>query len=435
MDLTNRMGKANPTQSQFQILLIILLVIVPVLALGQEVEDQKNPEGEPKAGRTEWAVLPIIAGDTDIGFSFGTWFQVTRFEEGYKPHRWQMPAQFKMSVKDGPDGAEFPTHDHFIRFDLPGLLDGNFRITPRVFYYKAITDGYYGLGNDSQYIEPDEDDDEAARRNQFKREVPGARILLRYTISDNFSIFTEPYFGYQQYETYPGSLLEEQFQAGDDEIFGKGDNALLQLILGAAYDSRDHEVVPTRGMFHDISVRGSSGKMTGADHDYWGANVTTRFYFPLLPPYLVPTARVMGDLLQGDVPLHLLSRSEGIQSIRAPGGKNAIRGVPAGRYHGKVKVLADVELRSMFYRFNIGSADFALGAAAFFDTGRIWADLEENPDLDGDGLGLKFGTGGGPRIQWGESVIIRLDFAYSPVAAEMSDDFPLGIYLETGEAF
>ncbi|MCZ7582496.1 MAG: hypothetical protein M5R36_03715 [Deltaproteobacteria bacterium] len=82
-------------------------------------------QSAPPPNRDEWAVLPIIAGNTDIGLAFGAYVQWTRFSEGYRPHRVQLPAQFMMSVKDGPDGTEFPTHDHFVSADFPGLGGGS----------------------------------------------------------------------------------------------------------------------------------------------------------------------------------------------------------------------------------------------------------------------------------------------------------------------
>jgi hypothetical protein len=82
------------------------------------------------------------------------------------------------------------------------------------------------------------------------------------------------------------------------------------------------------------------------------------------------------------------------------------------------------------------------GAAAFVDAGRVWADFEGGdvdvlgPDgavdrrpLD-DGLaGFELGVGGGLRLRWGETFIIRLDAAYSPTL----DTF--GFYIDVGDSF
>ncbi|MCL4236172.1 MAG: BamA/TamA family outer membrane protein, partial [Deltaproteobacteria bacterium] len=359
--------------------------------------------GDLDPNRAEWAVLPIIAGDTDIGFVFGAFVQWTRFREGIRPHERQIVTQFKMSVDEGPDGAEFPTHDHFVGADLPGLSGGRVRLAPKVFYFHEITAGYYGLGNDSRYVEPDENDDEAARRYQYAREAIGVEAQARLRIGGNWAVFSTLSATGQDVDTYAGSLLRADAESLPDEIFGMGDNTVIQVLGGVVYDSRDHEVVPTRGVFADASVRGSSGELTGADHDYGGANIAVRGFVPIAPPYAVLAVRATCDALAGDVPVYLLARAAGISTIQAPAGKNAIRGIPAGRYHGKAKALANAEMRSMFHPFSIGTQRFRWGAAAFFDTGRVWARADRASDEDGEGGGLKYGTGGGPRLQWGES--------------------------------
>jgi hypothetical protein len=55
-----------------------------------------------------------------------------------------------------------------------------------------------------------------------------------------------------------------------------------------------------------------------------------------------------------------------------------------------------------------------LGLVAFVDSGRLWADYASHPDLDGTGLGLKYGLGGGLRIASGKTFMLRFDLAWSP---------------------
>jgi hypothetical protein len=46
-----------------------------------------------------------------------------------------------------------------------------------------------------------------------------------------------------------------------------------------------------------------------------------------------------------------------------------------------------------------------------------------------NGMGMKFGAGEGIRLQWGETVVIRVDVAYSP------DADPVGVYVDFGHIF
>ena len=113
----------------------------------------------------------------------------------------------------------------------------------------------------------------------------------------------------------------------------------------------------------------------------------------------------------------------------------AIRGVPLRRYHGLIHVLGNGEFRSIFYRFTVNKMKMALGAAAFVDSGRVWADYRLCSELDGTGFGLKYGVGGGLRFLMGEGQLIRLDVAYSPDMVDLNPDMPVGIYVAFGQFF
>jgi Omp85 superfamily domain len=70
-----------------------------------------------------------------------------------------------------------------------------------------------------------------------------------------------------------------------------------------------------------------------------------------------------------------------------------------------------------------------VGAAAFFDGGRVWADTTPQPALDGSSLGLKYGVGTGFRLMSGKAFVLRGDIAWSP------DATPIGGYVVAGESF
>jgi len=76
--------------------------------------------------------------------------------------------------------------------------------------------------------------------------------------------------------------------------------------------------------------------------------------------------------------------------------------------------VGNVELRSVLFRPSLGAQRFKIGPVAFFDAGRVWTSLEPEPELDGEGAGLKYGEGGGVRFQWGEAFLVRVDAARSP---------------------
>ena len=135
----------------------------------------------------------------------------------------------------------------------------------------------------------------------------------------------------------------------------------------------------------------------------------------------------MADALLGDPPFWELARFDDTPAI---GGGKAVRGVPAQRYNGKVKLFENLEARHQIVPVTFEGKEMVLSVAAFLDGGRSWTELgRSHPDLDGTGLGLKYGIGGGLRLQQGRTFVVRADVAWSP------DARPIGAYFAAGQIF
>lgn len=195
-----------------------------------------------------------------------------------------------------------------------------------------------------------------------------------------------------------------------------------------AWDTRDDETSPTRGLY--ITEQLELTPRTFGDGDYRFARLgsAVHVYVPLIPRErrLVLAARAVNDLLFGDAPFYELPRFEETFAI---GGAKGVRGVPGQRYYGKIKAFANVELRSELFSASILGDERRFGLVGFADFGRLWADYRRDPELDGTGLGLKYGLGGGLRVASGETFVLRIDVAWSP------DANPIGGYLLAGHIF
>jgi hypothetical protein len=395
--------------------------LVPAAARAQASGQASGPtEGKELAPqRLEPAVLPVLGGDTDIGFLFGAYGALARFEPGYDPFRWKLEVIASLTVKDGPTGAEFPVHNDGVSLDLPGLAGGRVRLLSEIAFARDIDARYFGLGNASSAARAPGDD---RRRYQYVRSEPLARLTSRIRLDSSFELLLGMRGRYEVIDPYPGSKLLD-----DPQARGTADHAAVQLLLGVLLDTRDDESAPSRGMYHELSLRASGGEGVS----FAGATFHARFFAPLLGSRLVLATRVVADALFGDPPFYELARAGGFVVMDLPGGNAGIRGVPAGRYHGPFKLAASAELRATLLSFQVAGQHFRIGAAGFADAGRVWS----TPELDGDGLGLKYGLGGGARIHWGETVVIRADVAYSPDAAIAAGDSPVGVYVEIGQSF
>jgi len=144
---------------------------------------------------------------------------------------------------------------------------------------------------------------------------------------------------------------------------------------------------------------------------------------PLGTRRITLAARAVGDWMFGNVPFYELSRFDDTYAL---GGTTGVRGVPAQRYYGKRKVFGNLELRVEVATFPALGKSLTLGVVPFFDAGRLWADSDAQPELDGQGPGIKYGYGGGVRVQSGSSFLIRLDVAASPDASPVSGYFSAG---------
>ena len=386
-----------------------------------------NPE------RYEWGLLPALTFDTDIGFGFGAIVTLARFSKGYYPYLWRLEVLGLMTVKGKPsgEGFEFPFHNDYIKLDLPGLLSGHLRLNARIGFSRFSTSGYFGFGNAAKVNVAAREKN--SRYHMVDRIYPLANLRARIRVAPHLEALVGGQVIYNWLNPYSGSLFERDLASPDPEtrslLRGTGRYAVFEGIVGWIYDTRDHEYLPTHGMFHEISWRFSPGWAIGTDHGYGGINLTLRAYHALLGSYLILAGRIMADLLVGDPPYYTLAQHGGLFDDDSLGGARAIRGIPQQRHLGKIKLFGNLELRSRFLPFTLGGQRFQLGALVFFDAGRTWADWRDPENLDGDGLGLKFGTGAGLRLAWGETFIIRADVAYSP------DAEPIGVYIDINHIF
>jgi hypothetical protein len=353
-------------------------------------------------------------------------------------------------------GRRVPVPRRLPNFDFPGLARNLLRITGRVGFRKFANTGYHGFGNDTVAetpwtgIDPDEDlaAYQAARKyNRFDHIYPyiqfNARIRLwdRSTPTERRRI--EALVGlntsYNIVRAYPGSKLEADIAAAAADtpdgrtlaglLRGTDPHALLVLNLGALFDTRDHEYTPTRGTFTEISARSSPGVQQ--DLRYVGLTVNSAWYRAIVGEYLSVAFRGVGDFILGDAPFYELARFGALTPRDGPGGGWSVRGIPRQRYAGKIKLIQNLELRSLFWKFKVRKSRFAVGAVAFVDAARLWADTRPT-FLDGesvDGGTFKVGTGGGLRVRWGETFLIRFDGAYSP-----TEGTP-GFYGDIGHVF
>jgi outer membrane protein assembly factor BamA len=394
---------------------LCLLAALPPRVARAADDDPDRPDPD----RYEISALPVLLGDTDRGIILGAYGVVVRFRKNYAPYQWRLRIATQMSVERREDDTlQLPFHDHYVHLDLPGFLHPRLRFDAEVAFRRYADTGYFGVGNAS----PETPDNTVDAFNEYGRTNPSVSLLGRWRFPYGIAVLFGAEFTYNWVDVARDSKLDQDLKAGDqrldDLLHGTEDHALLTGVIGWLWDTRDQEFAPTRGMFHEISWRFSPG----LEFLFAGLDVTSRFYYPVFGEKLVLAARITLDMLFGDAPVYELARLGGLAAQPGIGGGRGVRGVPLQRYSGKIKLLGNFEARSKLLPFTILAQRFNLGLLAFVDLGRTWSDYRGDTRFDGDSVGLKVGVGGGFRLQWGETFILRGDIAWSP------DANPIGAY-------
>lgn len=397
------------------------------IAAAGEVAADPEGEAQAEAGKLEFNFFPIVGGDSDVGFGGGQlsdWAKLGRREGDFV---WKVEDAAFVTFKVREDGLIVPFIDIYTLWTVPHFgPDGRYRFEVRPSYTDERTLGYYGIGNATPFPE-----EVPLAATEYRRIHPTLAGRLRMALWGGLFATVGTSFTASWLDIPSDSLVRRDQLSDNPEVRRLLDrvrsNGVELLEVAAEYDTRDNETVTHHGQYHMLLARYSPGLGGWMPYDYVQLDATLRFYATPIPRWLMVSVRLVGDVLLGDPPFYELARFDDTPAI---GGGKAVRGVPAQRYHGKVKLFGNLEARSDLWSLRIAEKPLVIGLAAFFDAGRSWTELlHAHPELDGDGLGLKWGIGTGLRFQEGTTFVVRADLAWSP------DARPIGGYFAAGEMF
>ena len=387
--------------------------------------------------RYEPAGFPLVAYNSDVGFQFGAVSTLSYFSSGIQPYAWNMDLFALISVKSGPNGAEIAQQNYQWNIDYPAVFGSKLRLNPQVAFTRTVNEGYFGLGNASSGAPAPPGIPNQGLYHQYLTTVAYARTLARYDLKPPLALMGALTYRYVNPVAYAGSKLADDESvrqpSGAPLLYGTTPLSLASLAAGIVVDSRDNEIFTNRGVYHQIGVRYEQGLPFSQNVQYIEAGAVLSAFVPLVGP-LVLAGRFIADFQVLHVPFFDLSVAGPFQLKDLPGGSTGIRGVPIGRYLGPIKVVGNVELRALLLKVTIAHQNFRLGGDLFMDAGRIWSDYTFRSPLDGSGIGIKWGTGGGIYLLWGQAAIFRIEAAYSP-DARSAGGLPFGLYVEDGTMF
>jgi len=419
---------------------LVLVVLRPARA--QDTQAQRPGLGiDYTTARYEPTGLPTFGGDTDTGVALGFAGSLARFAGGEQPYVWSLNVVASASLKNDPV-FRLVQQTYFVALDVPRGDNGRVRWMPAIGYIRAIDAPYFGLGNATNPTVP-AGAANAAQYNQYLAQTLVVRELTRILLRWPYEVVLMPFVRYLLPREYAGTRLAAdaaaQGAAGAPPVRGLRDEVLATLAAGIVVDTRDSELFPRSGTYDQIGLRYVQGFPFDGRVMYGGAGGVAAKYFPLGNTSSLAIRGVV-DLEAGNVPFFDLYYGGPFRPLQLPGGSTGIRGVPLGLFSGLVKVVANVELRTMPLHFSLLEQRFRLGGDAFGDAGRAFSDYTFHSPRDGSGIGIHWGMGAGVYVAWGDAALFRLEAAYSPDAFplhpfDLATSLPLGLYVEDGVMF
>jgi len=168
----------------------------------------------------------------------------------------------------------------------------------------------------------------------------------------------------------PDGINEATVFAGQSYIGGR-----FALIA----DTRDHPVLPNKGIFWNLTVRHLAGT-NKASYDVTQLNTDFIFYLSLIRKTAVLVNRTGYGHNFGDFEFY---------QAQYLGNEDNLRGYHKYRFAGHTKLYNNTELRIRLANFKTYLFPGSLGLLGYFDTGRIWADNDDSKKwLSGYGPGL-----------------------------------------------
>jgi len=376
--------------------------------------------------RTEFNFVPFIGGDSDVGIGFGGAGDLSRLTPDDQPFRWriEMGGIITFKRREG-SSLQIPFQDYYLVLAIPNLPPARrLRLEVRPSFTDEATQRFYGVGNASPAPPPDLPREDT----QYHRTHAHAAAALRFPfLRPGLFLRPQAEISYSAVEMGQNSLLAQQRANGSPAVRNLLDGPLkfasVAFEARLEHDGRDNELITRSGFYNSVRLRYMPPILDPAYH-FIQANVTLRAYRSLGP--VTFSGRLVGDALAGNPPFYELTR---IDESSVMGGGKGLRGVPGQRYYGKLKAFTNVEVRTELVHFHIKSKPFLVSPAVFADGGRVWADYQRHPELDGTGLGLKYGLGGSIRVQQGTTFVVRAEVAWSP------DAEPIGAYFNAGQMF
>ena len=393
----------------------LLLMLALLLAAGGFAQDKPKKAKKEKTYnekgeiiKTGWNIgpLPVLGFDSDLGFQYGACVDIFNFGDGTRYPRYFYKFNVEVSRYTKGSGvfrfyADMPylikdtklffdlTYNYSKKFEFFGfngyeasLFDPNLAANEDIIDYKS---GYHYIKrNTLRFVG-------SMQRTFFH--VPNLNwvVGLAYYNVKTDSLNLVGYEGQQTlYTNYvnTGIIKENEKNGGN----------IGQVRLGMIYDSRDHNSDPSKGIYAEYTLTGSSDFFDGNGYNALIQTFIWRHYVPIYKDKLTFAYRLgVQHKIAGSTPWYM------INNINTPffqkmyteglGGVVTMRGVNRNGVLGDGFLLGNAELRWHFLDFQFINQNWQLALSPFFDAGMIIQPFREQELKEAEIEGVELYSG------------------------------------------
>lgn len=376
----------------------LLLMLALLLAVGSFAQDEQKPKKEKKAKKekvynekgeiikTGWNVgpLPVLGFDSDLGFQYGACVDIFNFGDGTRYPRYF----YKFNV----EVSRYTKGSGVFRFyaDMPYLIKDTKLFFDLTYNYSKKFEFFGFNGYEASMFDPNLAENEGVIGYKSGYHFI-KRNTLRFVGSMQRTFFHVPNLnwvaGLAYYNVLTDSLNLAAYE-GQQTLYTNYVNAgiikeneknggnIAQLRLGMIYDSRDHNSDPSKGIYAEYTLTGSSDFFDGNGYNSLIQTFIWRHYVPIYKDKLTFAYRLgVQHTIVGSTPWYMINNinmpffqkmyTEGL------GGVVTMRGVNRNGVLGNGFILGNAELRWHFLSFKFINQNWQLAFSPFFDAGMI----------------------------------------------------------------
>ena len=324
----------------------------------------KEKESVVKTGHS-FVPFPMVGFDGAKGFLFGGLMNVYDFGDGSTYPNPKSSAYFEVSGYTGGSKTFVASYDS-------GRLLSKVRMNLAASYCADNAMEFFGFGGRRTYY------DSSLPEGFYKYDRSTFNIKADFSgkISNRLSWEVGYHFNqfkvkdYQAHDSDLGMSLFGLYKAWgivpSDDV---SDEYASAVRVGLAYDSRDFEGVPTKGLLAKAHIV-AAPKFFGSSESYLKVHATLRHYIPVSKDKLVFAYRLDYQEFLGNAPWYAIpyyTPGGPVYDNVALGGYRTVRGLLYNRVTGPAIGFVNTELRWKFAGFTLLRQDIGLMVSGFCD--------------------------------------------------------------------